>query len=181
MKEKRPQQSDTLSEQARRFRLLRLDGASGVTRTPDLLITNQLLYRLSYTSKSCGWCHKQVLLYHMLFRASTPIHTSYRNIRSVWILRLVILQVFMQYYFVSFVCLTRFLSNFPLPKQKKHRNFKRDFVKSFRFGRYFLFFSPSARSPLNRHNSICHHSFYKELFTFSTRFSTFLFPCAAAI
>ena len=25
-------------------------GASGVTRTPDLLITNQLLYRLSYTS-----------------------------------------------------------------------------------------------------------------------------------
>ena len=32
--------------------MLRLDGASGVTRTPDLLITNQLLYRLSYTSKS---------------------------------------------------------------------------------------------------------------------------------
>ena len=25
-------------------------GAGGVTRTPDLLITNQLLYRLSYTS-----------------------------------------------------------------------------------------------------------------------------------
>ena len=31
--------------------MLRFDGASGVTRTPDLLITNQLLYRLSYTSK----------------------------------------------------------------------------------------------------------------------------------
>ena len=30
--------------------MLRFDGASGVTRTPDLLITNQLLYRLSYTS-----------------------------------------------------------------------------------------------------------------------------------
>ena len=29
---------------------LRRAGASGVTRTPDLLITNQLLYRLSYTS-----------------------------------------------------------------------------------------------------------------------------------
>ena len=27
-------------------------GASGETRTPDLLITNQLLYRLSYTSVS---------------------------------------------------------------------------------------------------------------------------------
>ena len=31
------------------YRLRRV-GASGVTRTPDLLITNQLLYRLSYTS-----------------------------------------------------------------------------------------------------------------------------------
>ena len=29
-------------------------GASGETRTPDLLITNQLLYRLSYTSASIG-------------------------------------------------------------------------------------------------------------------------------
>ena len=28
------------------------DGAGGRTRTPDLLITNQLLYQLSYTSKS---------------------------------------------------------------------------------------------------------------------------------
>ena len=27
-------------------------GAGGRIRTPDLLITNQLLYRLSYTSKS---------------------------------------------------------------------------------------------------------------------------------
>ncbi len=29
-----------------------LYGAGGRTRTPDLLITNQLLYQLSYTSKS---------------------------------------------------------------------------------------------------------------------------------
>ena len=28
------------------------NGAGGRTRTPDLLITNQLLYQLSYTSKS---------------------------------------------------------------------------------------------------------------------------------
>ena len=28
-------------------------GAGGRTRTPDLLITNQLLYRLSYTSITC--------------------------------------------------------------------------------------------------------------------------------
>ena len=29
-------------------------GAGGRTRTPDLLITNQLLYQLSYTSRPCG-------------------------------------------------------------------------------------------------------------------------------
>lgn len=39
---KKPQHSDTLSLQARRSRLLRLDGASGVTRTPDLLITKPI-------------------------------------------------------------------------------------------------------------------------------------------
>ena len=30
-------------------------GAGGRIRTPDLLITNQLLYRLSYTSKPAAW------------------------------------------------------------------------------------------------------------------------------
>ena len=90
-----------------------------MTRTPDLLITNQLLYRLSYTSKYRGLHHKQVLLYHMFLCTSTPIHTPRCSIRSTRILLIVILQVFMQYYFVSFVCLTRFLSNFPLPKRKK--------------------------------------------------------------
>ena len=30
--------------------MLRFDGATDVTRTHDLLITNQLLYRLSYSS-----------------------------------------------------------------------------------------------------------------------------------
>ena len=33
-------------------RVVAEDGAGGRTRTPDLLITNQLLYQLSYTSKS---------------------------------------------------------------------------------------------------------------------------------
>jgi hypothetical protein len=32
------------------FETLDISGAGGRTRTPDLLITNQLLYRLSYTS-----------------------------------------------------------------------------------------------------------------------------------
>ena len=37
-------------------------GAGGRIRTPDLLITNQLLYRLSYTSMSCGVCPQQKLV-----------------------------------------------------------------------------------------------------------------------
>ena len=32
------------------YELFRKGGAGGRTRTPDLLITNQLLYQLSYTS-----------------------------------------------------------------------------------------------------------------------------------
>ena len=36
----------------REFSHIHLNGAGGRTRTPDLLITNQLLYQLSYTSKS---------------------------------------------------------------------------------------------------------------------------------
>ena len=40
-----------------------LDGAGGRTRTPDLLITNQLLYQLSYT----GRCSAHVrLLYYIM-------------------------------------------------------------------------------------------------------------------
>ena len=34
------------------FELRAIGGAGGRTRTPDLLITNQLLYQLSYTSVS---------------------------------------------------------------------------------------------------------------------------------
>ena len=39
-----------------------LFGAGGVTRTHDLLITNQLLYRLSYTTTSSvtGWRSNQL-------------------------------------------------------------------------------------------------------------------------
>ncbi len=47
-------------------RFVRVDGAGGRTRTPDLLITNQLLYQLSYTSEFAlqiaphkGWSGRQ--------------------------------------------------------------------------------------------------------------------------
>ena len=40
-------------------------GAGGRTRTPDLLITNQLLYQLSYTSESrCASCATTLMIIH---------------------------------------------------------------------------------------------------------------------
>ena len=48
-------------------------GASDVTRTHDLLITNQLLYRLSYTSEFLTAC----TFYHKSLRMSTPKFDDY--------------------------------------------------------------------------------------------------------
>ena len=39
------------------------NGAGGRTRTPDLLITNQLLYQLSYTSLYCLICRTDDIYY----------------------------------------------------------------------------------------------------------------------
>ena len=49
------------------------DGASDVTRTHDLLITNQLLYQLSYTSEFLTAC----TFYHKSLRMSTPKFDDY--------------------------------------------------------------------------------------------------------
>ena len=40
-----------------------INGAGGRTRTPDLLITNQLLYQLSYTSLYCLICRTDDIYY----------------------------------------------------------------------------------------------------------------------
>ena len=48
-------------------------GAGNVTRTHDLLITNQLLYRLSYSSIFCFFCALSSQLYH---------YTSFCRIRQ---------------------------------------------------------------------------------------------------
>ncbi len=53
-----------------------LFGAGGVTRTHDLLITNQLLYRLSYTSASY---QTQKEYYHTFSRASSLFDTFPRT------------------------------------------------------------------------------------------------------
>jgi hypothetical protein len=41
-------------------RAVKISGAGNWTRTSDLLITNQLLYQLSYASKVCFWSGKRV-------------------------------------------------------------------------------------------------------------------------
>ena len=48
-------------------------GATDVTRTHDLLITNQLLYQLSYTSEFLTAC----TFYHKSLRMSTPKFDDY--------------------------------------------------------------------------------------------------------
>ena len=56
-----------------------LIGAGGRTRTPDLLITNQLLYQLSYTSESRAGRSQRSLLYQTFCEMSTPFLKKRRN------------------------------------------------------------------------------------------------------
>ena len=59
------------------YAILSEGGAGRRTRTPDLLITNQLLYQLSYTSESsiCSRIHSLIssayIIYHILHHLST--------------------------------------------------------------------------------------------------------------
>ena len=53
-----------------------LFGAGGVTRTPDLLITNQLLYRLSYISIFTFGVADLILTNQLLYQLS---YTSIGN------------------------------------------------------------------------------------------------------
>lgn len=53
-------------------------GASGVTRTPDLLITNQLLYRLSYTSV-CLFGPDGLVYFVYVCRDSCPMLAFVKN------------------------------------------------------------------------------------------------------
>ena len=81
------------SEQAIESLLRR--GASGVTRTPDLLITNQLLYRLSYSSVVIFDS-----VYDTIFSPHRQHHFQLFGMNPpgpLCILQSVLLQVFLQY------------------------------------------------------------------------------------
>ena len=75
--------------------VFREPGAGGVTRTPDLLITNQLLYRLSYTS---------IVIFDSAYDTILSPHRQHHfqlsgmnPPSSLCILQFVLLQVFLQY------------------------------------------------------------------------------------
>ena len=68
-----PRQAAEYKNALRPRRLQGVSGASDVTRTHDLLITNQLLYRLSYTSTFLTAC----TFYHMSPGMSTKKFDDY--------------------------------------------------------------------------------------------------------
>ena len=68
-----PRQAAEYKNALRLRRLQGVSGASDVTRTHDLLITNQLLYRLSYTSTFLTAC----TFYHMSPGMSTKKFDDY--------------------------------------------------------------------------------------------------------
>ena len=72
LKIKKPQQLGTVGVQPTISELLRFSGATDVTRTHDLLITNQLLYRLSYSS-ILFISPEQEIYYHTFSQPSTGI------------------------------------------------------------------------------------------------------------
>ncbi len=55
------------------YKSLTVYGATGRTRTGDLLITNQLLYQLSHSSKESRCTIQRVLFYYTKMRLSTFI------------------------------------------------------------------------------------------------------------
>ena len=73
LEEKSPKTLDTVGVQPTVSKAFGFCGAGGVTRTPDLLITNQLLYRLSYTSIVRQSLTQPAgdVLYHKAFQSST--------------------------------------------------------------------------------------------------------------
>ena len=54
---------------------VKLGGAGGRTRTPDLLITNQLLYQLSYTS-----IFRAKIIYHTYEQLSSKIFKKFNKV-----------------------------------------------------------------------------------------------------
>ena len=102
---------------------MRLYGAGGVTRTPDLLITNQLLYRLSYTSIV-------ILTAHMIPHFYPSVNTLFSILRQS--LRVVF--VYYILYYCKFSCninigVFLFCISYRLPSAEKTKNFVAVFLQ----------------------------------------------------
>ena len=55
-------------------------GAGGRIRTPDLLITNQLLYRLSYTSVFSAIAERSIIITYKMLLVNTFFYFFWKNI-----------------------------------------------------------------------------------------------------
>ena len=143
-----------------------------MTRTHDLLITNQLLYRLSYISL---FSSEQVVFYHNFSRASTGIFSGGgRHHAAVFVYYKLYFDGFPAKFFVTFPAGSSGFSQF----RQLISVISADFIGR-KFDRLCHFSLGCLRS---RRLSPAIHLYiifsiifiYQELFTFSTGFSTFL-------
>ena len=135
--------------------MLRLDGASGVTRTPDLLITNQLLYRLSYTSIKWYLKHfyntqAKSIIAHASIRVNKNLRVSF--CLSPCKLQIVLLQVFLHNSFVCFAVLTRVLRKSVENSRKTPLKFPIVFCQKSFISERFRYFFGKLQFQINRHN-----------------------------
>ena len=183
LKIKKPQQLGTVGVQPTISELLRFSGANDVTRTHDLLITNQLLYRLSYISVWTGGMahlkgHIQNRVYFIIFfnRRQQVLLISCRA-------PYVAVPVYYILYFEGipskcFRAIGPFPTVFPRIPPVATGNSVVIFPRNFdKFCHYFLLTLFFLQSSILFSIYIIYLiiSFYKELFTFSTWFSTLEF------
>ena len=142
-----------------------------MTRTHDLLITNQLLYRLSYISL---FSSEQVVFYHNFSRASTGIFSGGgRHHAAVFVYYKLYFDGFPAKWFVVFPALSPCFSQFGQLISVISADFtgrKFDLIWHFSSACPEVFWF-SRRKFLYIIFSIIF--IYQELFTFSTGFSTF--------
>ncbi len=180
----------TVSIQPTISKLSWFSGATGRTRTGDLLITNQLLYQLSHSSIT-GWTihpfrvqnpgsrlapqsSEQKELYHISLAASTSFFQKFESPPRLWLLFVMYRPASTKRYpFPGFFL--EFTGNLQKSREKKRKIFSPNFsISSLAFSGF-----PASRqipsSPLLYITPI-YNFFYSELFTFSTGFSTVVFP-----
>ena len=173
---KNPQQLGTVGAQPTISELLRFSGANDVTRTHDLLITNQLLYRLSYISLSIHDMvflerHIQNRIYFIIFfdrRQQILLISCHTLCMAIPVYYILYFEGIPSKYFQAISLFpTLFPRIPPITTGNSVVIFPRNFDK---FCHYFLLTPFFLQSSVLFSIYIIYLiiSFYKELFTFST-------------